>query len=180
MAVGVIVLNGGSSSGVSSIARRLQAVLAQPWLTLGIDDLIRALPPRGITDGSLLSFGPDGLVTTGPEFERLEDAWYRGIAAVARSGPGVIVDEVFLGGGRSQQRLRAALSGLDILWVGVHCSAGVAAARERRRPDRKQGMAESQAEMVHTGVAYDLTVDTTECSTELCADLIHRRIVDRP
>ena len=68
---------------------------------------------------------------------------------MARCGTGVIVDEVFVGGGRSQQRLRAALSGSDVLWVGVHCSGQVAAARERGRPDRIPGMAESQAEVVH-------------------------------
>ena len=34
----VIVLNGGSSSGKSSIARQLQARLApEPWLTFGVD-----------------------------------------------------------------------------------------------------------------------------------------------
>ena len=180
MGVDVIVLNGGSSSGVSSIARRLQAVLARPWLTFGVDDLVRALPPQGITDGSLLSFRSDGLVTAGPGFRQLEDAWYRGVAAIARSGTGVIVDEVFLGGGRSQLRLGAALSGLEVLWVGVHCSGSVAAARERRRPDRIDGMAEAQAELVHAGVGYDLTVDTTGTSTEACAAVIHRRVTGRP
>lgn len=98
---------------------------------------------------------------------------------MARCGTGVIVDEVFVGGGRSQQRLRAALSGSDVLWVGVHCSGQVAAARERGRPDRIPGMAESQAEVVHHGVDYDLTVDTTGSSTRQCADVIHRRVVGR-
>jgi chloramphenicol 3-O phosphotransferase len=41
----VIVLNGGSSSGKTGIARCLQAVLPQPWIRLGVDDLVDALPP---------------------------------------------------------------------------------------------------------------------------------------
>lgn len=41
----VIVLNGGSSSGKSSIARCLQELLPDPWLTLGADTLVDALPP---------------------------------------------------------------------------------------------------------------------------------------
>jgi chloramphenicol 3-O phosphotransferase len=41
----VIVLNGGSSSGKSSLARALQDVLAELWLRLGVDDLIDAAPP---------------------------------------------------------------------------------------------------------------------------------------
>jgi chloramphenicol 3-O phosphotransferase len=40
----VIVLNGTSSSGKSGIARCLQAILPDPWIVLGIDTLIRALP----------------------------------------------------------------------------------------------------------------------------------------
>jgi chloramphenicol 3-O phosphotransferase len=40
----VIALNGGSSSGKSSIARWLQSMLSVPWLTLGVDTLIPAMP----------------------------------------------------------------------------------------------------------------------------------------
>jgi len=39
----VIVLNGGSSSGKSGIARCLQAVLPDPWLAFGTDTLIQAM-----------------------------------------------------------------------------------------------------------------------------------------
>ena len=42
----VIVLNGGSSSGKSSIARALQDVLPGRWLTFGTDVLAEALPGR--------------------------------------------------------------------------------------------------------------------------------------
>ena len=43
----VIVLNGGSSSGKSSIARALQDVMPGLWLTFGTDVLAEALPSRG-------------------------------------------------------------------------------------------------------------------------------------
>jgi hypothetical protein len=39
----VILLNGGSSSGKTGIARCLQAILPQPWIRLGVDDLVDAL-----------------------------------------------------------------------------------------------------------------------------------------
>ena len=39
----VIVLNGGSSSGKSGIARCLQAVLPDTWLTFGTDTLVEAM-----------------------------------------------------------------------------------------------------------------------------------------
>ena len=38
------MLNGGSSSGKSGIARCLQAILPDPWLAFGTDNLVQALP----------------------------------------------------------------------------------------------------------------------------------------
>jgi chloramphenicol 3-O phosphotransferase len=165
----VIVLNGASSSGKTSIARCLQAMLTTPWLLLGIDDLIRAMPDRGIEDGTLLHIGATGQVEVGPEWRNLEASWYIGIAAIAASGTGVIVDEVFLDGGGSQERLRTVFGGLEVLWVGVKCDREVASAREALRPDRVAGMTESQAAVVHEGVMYDLIVDTSHASSESCA-----------
>jgi chloramphenicol 3-O phosphotransferase len=96
----------------------------------------------------------------------------RGLAAMGRAGSGLIIDEVFLGGGWSQQRLAAALAGLPVVWVGVHCDPEVAAVRERSRSDRVGGMARLQALRVHEGVVYDLVVDTTAASAADCAGAI--------
>lgn len=158
MATQVIVLNGGSSSGKSGIVRCLQAVLPEPWLALGVDQLVDAMP-AGQQNG--IEFTPDGGVNVGPEFRALEVAWMAGIAAMVREGAKVIIDDVFLSGAESQQRWREALDGLEVLWVGVRCDGEVAAGRELARGDRVSGMAASQADVVHEGVAYDLVVDTT-------------------
>jgi chloramphenicol 3-O-phosphotransferase len=40
----VIVLNDASSSGMSGIARCLQAVLPEPWLSLGVDTFNQGMP----------------------------------------------------------------------------------------------------------------------------------------
>ncbi len=165
----VIVLNGGSSSGTSSIARHLQALLPGPWLVLGIDTLIEALPPAAPTDDDGIAFHPDGEVSVGARFRDLEAAWNKGLAAMARAGARVIVDDVFLGGSASQERLRRALDGPRVAWVGVRCDAEVAAGRERARGDRVPGMAARQAESVHAGVTYDLEVDTTHTEAIGCA-----------
>jgi chloramphenicol 3-O phosphotransferase len=42
----IILLNGTSSSGKSSVARALQEVLSEPYLHLGIDTFIAMLPSR--------------------------------------------------------------------------------------------------------------------------------------
>ncbi len=185
--VPVIVLNGGSSSGKTSIARCLQRLLGPTWMTLGVDDLVRALPGgdevddliRAQQDGDgpvgaqgSIEFGPDGAVTVGDDFRRAEASWYAGLAAIGRCGAGLILDEVFMGGGSSQERLASALAGLPVVWVGVRCDPEVAAARERGRSDRVGGTARLQAARVHEGVVYDLVVDTTAASAADCARAI--------
>lgn len=151
----VIVLNGGSSSGKTGIARCLQAILPGPWLRLGVDDLVGALPPSLLDSGPGIAFGQRGEV-----------------AAMARAGARVIIDDVFLSGAASQQRTRAHLAGLDVLWAGVHCDPGVVAAREIARGDRVTGMAASQAAAVHDGVVYDVEVDTSHTEPMDCARAI--------
>lgn len=171
-ALQVIVLNGGSSSGKTTIARTLQALLPDPWLTFGIDTLLGGLPAAG----GGIDIAADGEVAVGAGFFALEAAWAAGLAAMVRAGARIVVDEVFLGGGESQRRWLAAFDGLDVLWAGVRCDAAVAAARELARGDRIAGMAVRQAEVVHRGVRYDVEVDTTHAEPITCAKAVAARV----
>jgi chloramphenicol 3-O phosphotransferase len=168
----VIVLNGGSSSGKSGIARCLQVVLPEPWLTIGTDTFVEALPAAMRASDAGIEFAPDGSVLVGPVFRTLEAGWIHGVAAMARAGARVIVDEVFLGGAESQQRWLAALGDLPVLWVGIRCDSAIAEGREVARGDRIAGMAASQADVVHRGIVYDLEVDTSHAESLECARVI--------
>jgi len=90
VATQVIVLNGGSSSGKSGIARCLQAILPDPWLAFGTDNLVQAAPMSLQTSAAGIEFGKDGEVIVGPEFRTLEAAWIAGIAAMANAGARII------------------------------------------------------------------------------------------
>lgn len=165
----MIIVNGGSSSGKTSIVRQMQDMLAEPWLAMSIDDFVDSLP-------SALQQSPDGFDVTihgavqiGEVFTRLETAWMVGIAATARAGAPVIVDDVFLGAATSQARWRTALGGLALAWVGVHCDAAIARQRKASRPNRDAGMAALQARQVHQDVVYDVEVDTGHTSAQECA-----------
>jgi chloramphenicol 3-O phosphotransferase len=172
----VIVLNGGSSAGKSGISRCLQAVLPDPWLALGVDKLVEAMPATMRSSDGGIEFAPDGAVIVGPRFRALEAAWITGVAAMAMAGARVILDEVLLGGGAGQRRWQEALAGLPVLWVGVHCDVEVAEGREIARGDRIAGMAAAQAKLVHKGVVYDLEVDTTHAESLECARMIAARV----
>lgn len=172
----VIVLNGGSSSGKSSLARALQEVLPDPWLSLSVDDLVDAMPPALVSGGAGIGFGEQGEVSVGDSFRALETAWMAGIAAMAQAGARVVLDDVFLSGAASQARVREQLDGLNVLWVGVRCAPEIAAQREQARGDRTTGMAALQAEVVHEGVYYDVEVDTGTCSATTCAQVVAARV----
>ena len=175
----MIVLNGGSSSGKSGIARCLQAVLPQAWLAIGVDTLIDVVPARLRLGSEGIGFPENdvsGEVGVGAEFRVIEDAWMAGVAAMVRAGARVIVDDVFLDGTESRRRWEDALDGLEVLWVGVRCDAEVAAGREVARGDRVAGMAEAQAALVHRGMNYDVEVDTAKAEAVECARLIAARV----
>jgi chloramphenicol 3-O phosphotransferase len=176
MSTRVIVLNGTSSSGKSGLARCLQAVLPDPWLTFGIDRLIDAMPTALQASSDGIEVAADGTVGIGAAFRDLENAWGQGIAAMARAGARVIIDDVFLGGASSQRRWLDALGDLPTLWVGVHCDPAVAAGREIARGDRVPGMAAGQLGLVHEGVRYDIEVDTTHTESIDCARIIAAKL----
>jgi chloramphenicol 3-O phosphotransferase len=172
MSIRLIVLNGASSSGKSGLARCLQAVLPQPWLTCGVDTFIQMMPAAMQASESGIEVAADGTVSVGAEFRELEAAWRIGVGAMARAGARIIVDDVFLGGAASQQRWLDALGDLPALWVAVRCDQDVAAGREIARGDRVPGMAASQAKVVHEGVRYDVEVDTTRTEAIDCARIV--------
>ncbi len=175
MTIQVIALNGGSSAGKSGIARCLQSVLPDPWLSLGVDTLIQVMPTLSPTAATGIDITPDGEVVVEPEFRAIETAWMAGVAAMVHAGARIILDDVLLSGAAGQHRWNTALTGLSVLWVGVRCDSAIVAAREVARGDRIRGMAVAQAQRVHEGVVYDLEVDTSHTEALECARVIADR-----
>lgn len=172
----IIILNGGSSSGKTTLAKCLQNSLAETWLRFSIDNLIESMPDAMLKKDSGIKMDEDGSVNPGKEFRELESAWMHGIGEMARRGAMIIIDDVFLSGVKGSHRWETALKGMQVLWVGVFCDPAVAAAREKARGDRIEGMAVSQATIVHSGMNYDVTVDTSKSSAEECILLIKQKV----
>jgi len=168
----VIFLNGCTSAGKSSIARSLQQLLPQPHLLIGIDDSFDMLPPQlhNHADGFFfdrddeghirLNFGAFGLATL--------KAHQSAAAAIAKTGVGLILDEVVL----SKALLdawKSALAGVEVFWVGVHCDLAELERREIARGDRVHGQARGQFDIVHRHIDYDFELDTSTASPSQCA-----------
>ena len=167
---GAVILNGSSSAGKTSIIRALQLILEEAWMLFGIDDFLRTLPIN--PDDPLLRIESGGAIVLGDDFRRLERAWMLGVAATARAGANVLIDDVFLSGRASQMRWIDALGDVPRRFVAVRCDPAVAIAREKARGDRDIGLAVTQAGIVHEGVEYDFEVDTTHAGIDACARLI--------
>ena len=167
----ILLLNGGSSAGKTTLARSLQDALDGYWLRLGLDTLIDAAPRRLFGVGGL-ELAADGSVSVGTDFVEVERQWMSGVAAMAAAGAHLVVEDNFVSGPGAQQRWQEALRGLAVGWVGVHCAPHIAAAREAGRDDRIAGMAAGQAAAVHSGISYDLEVDTSETDPDDLARLV--------
>lgn len=192
----IVLLNGTSSSGKSSLAEALQRLMPEPWLHTGIDHFLQSVPRQlfvtsdgvepAAAPGFLLVFdravtrydagdGREGYrggalreVRIGPVGLGLLAGMYASMAALARAGCHVIGDVVIHD--RRELALAAmALADSDALFVGLRCPLEIALQRERARGNRAPGGAVAFHHLVHAHARYDLEVDTATLSPEACA-----------
>jgi chloramphenicol 3-O phosphotransferase len=167
----IILINGTSSSGKTTLVRRLQATLPDLWLEMGIDRFAYALPGRvqgQLTWPQLFRYvRPDGrsdgpfTIETTPLGTRFISGMHATAAALADVGLNVIVDHVILERAWLEECARLWAK-LDVLFVGVRCPLEVVLRRELEREEaRTHGQAEAQFEVVHRWAAYDIEVDTS-------------------
>ena len=173
-----ICLNGGSSSGKSTIGRALQSTLDDVWLLIGIDVLIWLLPVE-LTEGPSGFSVVDGEIRRGPVFRSVYEVFQRSVAALCRGGQNVIIDDVLIDGGSDQGRWNLALTDIETIWIGVRCDREIAMAREEERGDRPVGIAERYSDCVHQGVIYDIEVSTSALSVEDTVDNVTRVLRER-
>jgi chloramphenicol 3-O phosphotransferase len=166
----IIILNGTSSSGKTSIVHALQNLLEEPFLDAGIDKFIWMMPERYLDrplwDDVL------GLATkAGQQGHQLISGMHRAIEALSKNGNNVIADHVLVEKAWWQD-LAMCLAGLPVYLVGVRCPLEVLEERERARKNRTLGQARAQYDIVHGAGIYDLEVDTSTLTPEECAKKI--------
>jgi len=147
----IIFLNGVSSSGKTTIAKELQAILDEVYLHISVDKFISLLPEHGINDPEILRV----------EIPKIVSGFHQSIGALASTGNNVIVDHVL----QEEPWLKEcvdALADFRILFVGVMCPLDELEKRENAREDRQKGMAKYQFDRVHSHGVYDLEVDTSK------------------
>jgi len=150
----IIILNGTSSSGKTTLARAFQAKNRDVYLLCTLD-MFWDMTPHKIPAGS-------------HHFPNMKLALIKSVKALAETGHNVIVDIIFCGN-KTYQELNKELKGLNVKIIKVECPIEELNKRELARGDRKIGLASSQFKSVHEGVIYDLTISTLTSSSERCA-----------
>lgn len=161
----IILLNGASSAGKSTLCRALQGRLPEPFLQFSLDFLMfgsPVLPTR--REGN----GPFSWAVMRP---RLFEGYFACLPALAGAGNNLVVDYIIEE--RAQLgRLASLLEPFDVFLVGVHCPLPELERRERQRGDRRLGDARRDFQTVHTFTPYDLEVDSTRPAGENAETII--------
>jgi chloramphenicol 3-O phosphotransferase len=176
----IVLLHGTSSSGKTTVARAVQRLSDEPWVRLGIDVFWNAVDERWMEHGPRAAEGfawsEDARIVPGPVGQRLAAGMRAAVAACARAGNDMLVDDVFvdpawLDGWRSE------LAGLEWLLVGVLAPLDVLEERETARGNRIAGEARFQFDVIHSGIEYDVSVDSARQSPQDCARAILSALV---
>jgi len=178
-----LLLNGTSSAGKTSIARGLQILLPPHFLYFGLDTFLFALPPQlhyardGVRyepvslddgrSGTTIAIGGDALA--------LLRTCHLAMSELVRSGASLVLDEALFDE-RLTHSYATAFEGLELRYIKVTCGPRIVETRERERGDRVPGLAMGMELSVHSGIKYDLEVDTSHLSAEAVADQIVERL----
>lgn len=173
----IILLNGASSAGKSSIIKELQLIFDDLFLGMGCDKFMSMAPSNHQCMRATQMWSWDKIsddhgtfmkLNVGPRGKTYILTMYECIGLMAKRGFNIIVDDVCLDAVLLKQ-VAAKLNTFDVYFVGVTCKLSVLEERERLRGNRVIGSARGQYEVIHSYYDYDLMVDTSETSARDCA-----------
>ncbi|MGE0010164.1 MAG: chloramphenicol phosphotransferase CPT family protein [Candidatus Babeliales bacterium] len=193
----IILLNGASASGKSSIQKELQKLFSTPYLGMGLDSFfVGVLPLRFVTGPQLPhdishelvmkgEVGKDDqgnrlfTLLVGPEGDKVMHGMHYAIAAYAQQGSNCIVDYIAYKRSWISNLYAAWHSAATVYLIGVDCPIEILEEREKARGRSfVEGHARSHYITVHDHFDnnYDLRVDTSKLTAEQCAHKIYNFI----
>lgn len=184
----IIILNGASASGKSSIQKEFANMSRELWLKVGIDNFFVGLLPEKFIMGPLPEDlkpeevvmkgipstddrGPLFTLIVGPAGQKVIKGMHRAIAAYASRENNVIVDYIAYEKEWIND-LAHVLKDYTVYFVGVDIPLDVLEQREKARATSPVGHARSHYDTVHAHGIYDLRVDTSKLSAVECAQAI--------
>ena len=161
----IILLNGSSSSGKSTLAKALQTLIMdnrnERYEIVSIDDFLKMTTEDVIYEDDV--------------FE-ISDALCESVLQALEENQGVIIDHVITSQ-RIFNQLTEKLRHHHLRLVHVTCPLEVLQKREQERKDRCLGSAESSYTYLFPKEGYDLTVDTHSMTASECANKIFEKLL---
>jgi chloramphenicol 3-O phosphotransferase len=153
----VVILNGPSSSGKTTIAQAVRDHRGPDCAAVSIDQFYLSIHSERENNWSL--------------FYSLTKVLFASAAAFANQGFDVVVDSVF----ERPQCIEASLytlKNIHVSFVGLNCPIDILERREIARKNRPIGLARNQNGRIHDDCVYDLILDTSELSVADCSTRI--------
>jgi len=160
----IIIINGPSSSGKTTLSLALQKRLSMPFIRFSFDLFIEnKILPRDQIDRGNFSW---------PAMRpAVFDGLHRCIPALASAGNNVIFDHIIETEGWLHDLVRY-LADFDVFFVRLHCSIAELERREMQRGDRRIGEARADSQFVHSFGNYDLELNSENPAEENARILI--------
>ena len=151
----IILLNGPSSAGKSTLCRAIQAQIDEPFLQFSLDFFFFNSPilPKQQLNNAVFSWAEMR--------PRVFEGYFNCLPALALAGNNLLI-EFIIETQTQWDALRQRLEGFDVFLVGVHCPLPELERREQSRGDRRVGDARRDLETVHTFTKYDFEIDSSE------------------
>lgn len=149
----IILLNGATSSGKTTIATLLQKKIDEPFWHISVDHLRDSgvLPLERYNNGEF-------------KWQENREAFFRGfhlsLRAYVEAGNNLIVEHI-IETKAWKEFLLDVLKGVDVFFVGIHCPLQELERREVERNDRPVGGARKDFETIHAFNTYDLEIEST-------------------
>jgi len=160
----IVLLNGPSSSGKSTLSRALQGLIREKtkekYEIVSIDDFMKLSTEETIYEDDVYEISGDMCIAA---LEALKTV------------PGVIIDHVITSE-RIYRQLTQMLGQYPMLSVHVDCPLEVLLQREHARGNRCRGSAEDSYTYLYPKEGYDLTVDTSVMTSAECSAEIYSRM----
>lgn len=182
----MVILNGASSAGKTSIAEYMTTASTKPYLNIEGDMFYRLLAPRYVhVSDSVVEKDPGNVqgfsyvktdkdeekyLHTGPVIHRLYDGMLESLHALVKTGNNVIFNF-----GLTQDILARMVNrykNIKVYLIGIHTPIEVLEQREAKRGDRPAGLARMQLAEAHAHDTYDFTVDTAQLTVSEAAEQI--------
>jgi len=165
----IVLLNGTSSAGKTSISNELINQNEIPFHYSSIDNFIKEFNDKFLDVE--IKREVDQQTIAQIMFDPLISVYYSTIKLFSENGLNVIVDTVIDNDKRFNECLDKFFD-QPTLFIGVICSKEELMRREQARGDREIGLANSQFDKVYCFNEYDLEVNTEELNPVECAEKI--------